>query len=257
MATAAPQPWTQAAVVTASGSAVTLHDMPATAAAGVLPCVTTTGLTAACNDWMSSATVRTNQERFGRLLGIIERQGEFAQALSSARPGRIWQVSVPFCGNCIEVPVLVNFLAQLLDGPLSKMGAVDVFCTDIHPSGAQVALATVQDDPRIRVRFQTMDLAREALPACDVVLGMHPEVTNSETLDLWEAIIATCVRAAPLAIFATLMDCEAQLVQRHASKAGSRARTCPGVAKGAMAGPHAGASSYDNMRFNHLVVAAR
>jgi len=205
---------------------------------------------------MATPMVQSVQLRFEQFLAILQDRAVFADAHPAEDSAATLRISVPFCGAFFEAPVLAKFLSRLLD-TRKDFSEVHVLGSDVLPGAARVALASVPADERVHFRYEHLDLAASPLPPADLVLGLHPEATRSETAELWKAIVAQCVRAAPMAIFATLHRCEADLVSQHALAAGA---TSVDVQDGLPAAelprgdPGVG---YDNLRFCHLVFVRR
>lgn len=192
------------------------------------------------------------QGRFRALLQLLQARGVFDRVKPTV-PGGSLRVSLPFCGACLEAPVLAKFLAELLDAR-GDVASVEVFCSDLRDSGIIVAMSAVEPDPRIKMDTAVLDLAKEQLPPADLVLGFQPEVSRMDTLSIWQAVITNCVRAAPVACFSTLSPYEADLVRGHASGAGASADILPGVPADAPA-PGDRSGGYDAMRYSHVVLS--
>eukprot|EP00929_Paragymnodinium_shiwhaense_P082329 TRINITY_DN43361_c0_g1_i1.p1 TRINITY_DN43361_c0_g1~~TRINITY_DN43361_c0_g1_i1.p1 ORF type:complete len:393 (+),score=74.61 TRINITY_DN43361_c0_g1_i1:124-1302(+) len=227
-------------------------------------------------DFMATPQVRHVQERFLRLLELLERRGLFSEAAAvlaaasiaggraggAAAAGGVFRLAVPFCGSFVEAPTLAAFLSRLLQqGGLPGVSQVQVLCSDILPGRAAVALACVPRDQRIRFQYEHLDLSEQDHPAADLVLGMQPEVTRTEFRDMWQTIVCALQRAAPLVVFTTLQDCEAAVVREHLQGAGVSApeklEVLPGVPAGCVP-PESGLSAgYDNLRYCHVVIARR
>lgn len=199
------------------------------------------------------------QQRFRQLLGLLQSKGIFRRAAAEARKrGGPLRLSLPFCGGCLEAPLLAEFLASLLDKETDLPGA-EVLCSDVAAeTGVSISLSAVKHDPRIRFSAEVIDLGRMPLPAADLILGFHPEASRSDTRPLWREVIANCCRAAPLAVFTTLADVEANFVREFAMTAGCVAEHAAGVAEDLMATSAGNASAgYDGRRYAHLVIASR
>eukprot|EP00931_Biecheleriopsis_adriatica_P091428 TRINITY_DN65315_c0_g1_i1.p1 TRINITY_DN65315_c0_g1~~TRINITY_DN65315_c0_g1_i1.p1 ORF type:complete len:322 (+),score=48.03 TRINITY_DN65315_c0_g1_i1:59-967(+) len=192
--------------------------------------------------------------RFRQLLQLLQSAGVFQHAaqIARARGGHL-RLSLPFCGGCLEAPVLGEFLAQLLDKEPGVEKA-DVLCSDvIGESGVQTSLSAVTPDPRISFSSQVLDLGSQSLPPADLVLGFHPEASRSDTRELWRAVIANCCRAAPLAVFTTLAEIEAQRVREFVTAVGRSVQHLAGVAEDVKVMGDATAS-YDGKRYANIVL---
>eukprot|EP00928_Gymnodinium_smaydae_P002838 TRINITY_DN11038_c0_g2_i2.p1 TRINITY_DN11038_c0_g2~~TRINITY_DN11038_c0_g2_i2.p1 ORF type:complete len:389 (-),score=101.63 TRINITY_DN11038_c0_g2_i2:423-1523(-) len=209
--------------------------------------------------FMLTPMVRGVQERFERFLALLQER----RVLTAVRPaaGGVLRIGVPFCGGCFEAPTLAKFLqGELASRSLGGASSVEVLCTDVLKGGAKVALEAVPADPRLRFSYEFLDLATAEHPAVDLILGMHPEVTRSETKEAWKTIIARCVAAAPVSVFATLQENEADVVKQAALAAGAAAVDMQlGLPLGSPEsfGDPPGSKTYDQQRYSNVVCVRR
>lgn len=203
--------------------------------------------------------VRNVQERFESLLLLLEQQGVFAE-VRPANPDGLLRIAMPFCGGFFEAPTLAKFLARLLDSKqFGGVSEIEVIPSDVLPGGAKVGInCAVAVDPRVRFRYEHLDLSVVEHPPVDLILGMHPEITRSDTRKEWQVIIKHCVAAAPISVLATLHHEEAVVAKQDALLGGaSSAEIQPGLPQGVIPPGSDLSAGYDNLRYCNVVILRR
>eukprot|EP00929_Paragymnodinium_shiwhaense_P076415 TRINITY_DN39296_c0_g1_i1.p1 TRINITY_DN39296_c0_g1~~TRINITY_DN39296_c0_g1_i1.p1 ORF type:complete len:825 (+),score=133.32 TRINITY_DN39296_c0_g1_i1:96-2570(+) len=120
------------------------------------------------------------------------------------------KVSVPFCSNLSEYPILGKFLVDSCL-KLPQVESVDILATELSDAYLyEWALAErwfESTHTKIKLKTRTQDLAEEALPNAGLTLAFHPEVTWGGG---WFQIIGSILRSAAdgLCLFATFYEFE-------------------------------------------------
>ena len=145
--------------------------------------------------------------QYSGLLALLREKG-FVQQLRSQEG--VLRVSVPFCGRLREHASLSDFLAthcltcpglreasiyatDFLDSWVIDWAVAERWCERVHPN--------------IRLRTRVGDLAQEQLPAADLVIALHPEVSTG---GYWFRIIGSVVQscAGGVFVFGTFYEME-------------------------------------------------
>jgi len=135
------------------------------------------------------------------------------------------QVSVPFCQELFEAPLLLPFLRRRL---LERGGAsgISAFGCDVEPQPfwwpAWEAWAAHALGPEVRLELRQRDLAMEPLPPAGLILAVHPEVTKGGP---WQSILSNVLQsrvAGGQCVFATFYSMEAQETVKLCQGLGAR-----------------------------------
>jgi len=139
---------------------------------------------------------------------VLRERNMFA-ALPQQADG-VFNASLPFCGRMGEYALIGDFIAETC---LSLPGVNEVHLLGTEVSEDNLDMWAVaekwfsQMQPRIKLEMLVRDLAEEALPQANFMLGIHPEVTWG---GCWYQIIGSMLRSTRngLCVFATFYECE-------------------------------------------------
>ena len=156
-----------------------------------------------------AAPVQPNRpDQYQNLLMVLLQNG-YINTLRGSPAGTL-HINVPFCGKFSEYPSLCNFVEEhiLTLSGVHKVVITGADVVDVHSKDWAVAQRWASRvHPQIKLHIRTADLAQDALPISDFVIGLHPEVTHGQ---YWFQIIGSIVRGCTggLCVFATYFENE-------------------------------------------------
>jgi hypothetical protein len=155
-------------------------------------------------------------QAFADLLAHVKSRGFFD---SLEGDGDI-RINVPFCGNFFEAASIAEFILNIRAAPAQiAIDAVDISDNGLREARISIARVT---DARVKFSVSKVDLTRSDQPSAALAIGLHPALLvgadkfsmwkgHSMVPDpVWDAILASVVRTAPLLLITCWFEQEAK-----------------------------------------------